>query len=933
MSNADQAGSRNGSGRGSSLSAGFIAALLALMAFRGLGYLCILPPFDAWDEYQHVAYIDALNRDPVPPILGKAKVSKEFIDRLIELPQHKFILLQLGRFGAVDYKTYWERSERHSAPANRAGGTIELYEAQHGPLYYRLALPIYRALGGVSNLKGADAALRVANLLCTIAAAGVVFFGIGKLIPNRSIAALSAAVVALHPLFLANSMRAGNDALGVFLAESVIVLCLVRRRSWTIGFGSAVGLLIGIAILAKAINFALAPFALACWTLSFARSGATRLRALGAGIACALACLATVQGELRHNLSLYGGLTPMQESVKNRTEGKTIADTLRCAGKIDWVETFEDLWLRRSVLVCGWGFVKPSPKVLRFYETTLMLGLCGWAIAAIRRLVRPRCEPEGLGAGRSLACLALLASLALAQAYHVVQSKLAWGYATTNPWYAAAGFPWLFVLGLGGASGWLRRSELGCGVIAAGLAGVFVVAEASVVWGAIPIDSTCASGGMIFSRLANLQPAWLGTPTLVIAGCGALASLTFIAYRVVMLLAPWRPGDQGQTESPGRSREPRAVRRPIPRRRASGARRSVRALFWFAGLLIAGQVGLDALIRSRPELADKEFGRKLRLLENKLAEHPGRPLILGLGSSRLATGFDPMTFESTLPRSGGAAPIAFNFAMVGSGPEMMHLTLSRLLDRGIRPACVVIEYWPPFWAFARGVKDYEQQINLGALSYKEARLLAGYVPRPGRLMNAWLRMQALPVYANRHALAAGLLPGSQPEPKERELRFEFVDQNGWWKPHDAISEPDRLRLVARYREHYQPTLASLTIQPSSRRAMDHLLELCEKERIVPLVAVLPEGGGFRSWYSAESERVKREYLDELSATHKVAVVDATKWSGDGDFLDDHHLLPPGAVTFSRLLAEAMPGRRGSEPVASERVAGGANAGWKAGALR
>ena len=39
----------------SSLSRGFRLLLLGLVLARGLVYLCVMPPFEGWDECQHVA--------------------------------------------------------------------------------------------------------------------------------------------------------------------------------------------------------------------------------------------------------------------------------------------------------------------------------------------------------------------------------------------------------------------------------------------------------------------------------------------------------------------------------------------------------------------------------------------------------------------------------------------------------------------------------------------------------------------------------------------------------------------------------------------------------------------------------------------------------------------------------------------------------------
>src|SRR5258708_3955324 len=166
------------------------------------------------------------------------------------------------------------------------------------------------------------------------------------------------------------------------------------------------------------------------------------------------------------------------------------------------------------------------------------------------------------------------------------------------------------------------------------------------------------------------------------------------------------------------------------------SRRAWMTLAWVLLWFVAGQVASRALLHSRPEIADPEFGRKLVDLRTAIGRQPGRPVVLMLGSSRVATGFRP----DSLPRHEGYAgrdPLVFNFAQVGSGPEMAHLSLQRLLDSGIRPDWVLVEFWPPTWGTERSLKEFADQINVGCLDTEGVRLLARYVTKPRRLWRTW----------------------------------------------------------------------------------------------------------------------------------------------------------------------------------------------------
>ncbi len=899
--------------------------LLLLMAARGFAYITVMPPFDAWDEYQHVAYIDAIATGGPTPVLGETNVSDRFMDKLVESPQHRFVLLQIGRLGAIDYNAYWARRASGAPPwktspaGTRKPGAMELYEAQHGPLYYRLVAPLYSLCGGAENLVGATVGLRVLNLLFTLSAACVVFWGLERSTVDRRLSALTATLVAVHPLFLINGVRVANDALGVLLASIVAAACMTCKAGWNLRRGGLIGVALGLACLAKAINFALIPFVLWCWLGSTYRVVATRRRSSFALVICFSLTALLVQSEVRGNFSRFGGLTPMQEAVKNKREGKTTADFLAAAKSIDWPKAFEDHLLKNSLLVCGWGFVKPEAKVIRIYEYALGFGLSGWAGGLLwrigRRLLgRPSQRRSSHCRFLLASSLVLCASLTAALAYHILQSKTAWGYATTNPWYAAVAFPWLLLLAIEGGRCALGGSIWGARIVGVALLIASILAESTVVLGRLPVLYTGGLGGFsALGRLAELQPAWMGSWTLVASVVGSIVLLALAIEQSIVF--DLRSSLNGPSELPTEWEEhtPRGpLSRQFTRRRLHVQARS--AILWSVVFFVGGQAGLGWLLRARPWIADKEFGGKLVRLEALRAKHPGKPLLLALGSSRMATGFDPKSLRSLAADVESEPFLAFNFAMVGSGPEMMHLTLERLIDRKIKPQRVVVEFWPPFWSFARGIKDYELQIDIGSLEFNQARLLSRYVHKPSALMKLWARSLLLPAYENRRALLAAISPSWFGEEKVRDLRLESVDSDGFWRPHEEIRQDQRLQLIGQYKEHYAPILEKIILQDSSIRSMRGLLRLCKNEGIEAVVVVLPEGSRFRSWYSESSRCLFEQYLEELRTREGAVVVNAREWSSDELFLDDHHLLPAGAKAFTQRLAfETLPPKHAGRP--------------------
>src|SRR5262249_15783281 len=73
-------------------------------------------------------------------------------------------------------------------------------------------------------------------------------------------------------------------------------------------------------------------------------------------------------------------------------------------------------------------------------------------------------------------------------------------------------------------------------------------------------------------------------------------------------------------------------------------------------------------------LRDPEYGRRADHLRQRLAENPGRPLVVVLGSSRIGAGVSPAEWEAMRPGT-ATDPLFFNMAEVGGGPFIPLLTL------------------------------------------------------------------------------------------------------------------------------------------------------------------------------------------------------------------------------------------------------------------
>ncbi len=524
--------------------------LVALVVCRGVVLLSILPPFEGWDEYQHVAYVEHMRQTDRAPIAGQTTVAPEFLSELVKFPQPEVVSKdKLREAGAVDYSTFWNHhgsNGRIRSSEDVQSHPVLLYQAQHSPFFYRLAVPLFVAMGGVQNLRWSVAGLRLINVGLIAIAVWVSLEVLRRIVRRESDAALIGMAIAAHPLFLLNGARVANDALGVFLATLAVTSCLLlvaraNARRLTL-HGATTGCLIGLAILAKATNFALVPFAAICWLLLLLRLRPKGMGAPLAALALGLGIFAVIQSEVRFNLEHYGSFTPMQEVLVNYRRGKTTTDLLKTASTVNWPKMISQLWDRELFFVGGWSFMRSHPRLVMVYRDLVKVGLAGWICVGAVLVVRRRNLSKSVYSAPwvPIACMALVLCYTAALGYHTVQSKLAWGEPSTGSWYATPALPWFLALVTGGVMslplGRYLRSAL-----PVGLAVVSLAAEVTGIFGQmIPKYTAWASWPLALDRLAWLQPSWLGTPTLFLA----IATEVTVLAAIVLI---WRDEVTGKS--------------------------------------------------------------------------------------------------------------------------------------------------------------------------------------------------------------------------------------------------------------------------------------------------------------------------------------------------------------------------------------------------
>jgi hypothetical protein len=351
----------------------------------------------------------------------------------------------------------------------------------------------------------------------------------------------------------------------------------------------------------------------------------------------------------------------------------------------------------------------------------------------------------------------------------------------------------------------------------------------------------------------------------------------------------------------------RLVRRPVivivpaPARAVTSRRRKARAtVFCGVGFVLAALLGMAAAVETAaPHWRDPEYGHRLRQVRALRAAHPGRPLVVALGSSRTQMGVSPA--DMGLADEPGS-PLVYSFGRSGAGPLLQHLTFRRLLDDGVKPDFLLLEIFPAVLV-ADGPAEGQLRDHIPRLSAGDLRRLAPYCDDPAALRRAWTESRANSWYSLRLTLMSHWLPGWLPWPHRFDFQWTMLDARGW-NPHpcDVVPAAERSKGTDRVRRLYQPMLADYRIGRTTDRVLRDLLGDCRSAGIPAALYLTPEGPAFASWYTPAARAAVDAYVAGLSAEYGVPVFDAAGGFAEDEFADSHHLLKRGAARFSRELA-------------------------------
>ncbi len=328
-------------------------------------------------------------------------------------------------------------------------------------------------------------------------------------------------------------------------------------------------------------------------------------------------------------------------------------------------------------------------------------------------------------------------------------------------------------------------------------------------------------------------------------------------------------------------------------------------LLGFLGFYLLAQLALDLVLPAwHPTLQDNCQSYKLRQVQEWAAREPDRPLLVMLGSSRTQHAFQAGRLNG-LPVQGRPL-LAYNLGVPMSGQIHACLWLQEMLDAGIRPCLLLVEFCPMILNEPRKGVYSEEDWTLGPwLSLSRLARCWPYFTEPGDKAVEWLEARLAPWYALRSQLLEwGREQAGQPVGFHAERCHD-----SWGFLHHTIASTRQQRewLLAIKREFERPTLSSFRVGPTPLRALRDLLETARRERIPAVLVLMPESTAFRSWYLPQELAKALRQFAALRDAYGIDAIDAYRWLADDDFYDGHHATEKGAQAFTmRLIEELRP---------------------------
>lgn len=354
---------------------------------RGVFYASLLPLWEGFDEYSHVAFLQFLAHRTDLPDPKQTRLSREVEESLALVP-----LPWTHRHRTAPYvvhDTYWllpadERERRQaellSLPRGWAQVSAEtgprLWEAQQPPLYYWLFAWPLRLLEPTS-LPTRVFLLRYLNVLLASLVIPIGFLVARRVFGDDAPALGALALLTAMPELMINLGRVSNEGLAIVLFTSLVLASLRFAEEPAARFrGLWLGVLLGLGLLTKAYFLAAVPavvvvLAWALWRKPVERRRGALQAAWGLGGAFLLA-----GWWYARNLLHTGSVAGIPEEAPLRdTSWWTLAQQVLA---VDWRNALDSI-LGSHIWIGGWSFLQVRAWIYHLFELLVLLAALGLA--------------------------------------------------------------------------------------------------------------------------------------------------------------------------------------------------------------------------------------------------------------------------------------------------------------------------------------------------------------------------------------------------------------------------------------------------------------------------------------------------------------------------------------------------------------------------
>ena len=355
-------------------------ALVLLIIARGVLVLCVLPPLEGWDEYQHIAYMVHIKEQRGLPRFGQSTVPRSMKDMMERYPHplYDYEHTGPGGWGTKTYKDFWTSQPEVA----REPQPITLYEGQQMPLYYLLALPLWTMFSSVSYLTGIYA-LRLINVLLLAAAVFIFLQTLQMCITNLKHRLAIGLLVALAPMYLVNAARISNDALAVLFGSLTLYFTIAALRKSPSRSLAMASVFLALGILSKATMCMMAPVVLTGMIICFyQRRLASPLKTVAA---CMLLGIVLLGPFYYYHYTVSGSFYQMTEVMTSRIQGKSNWWIWSQAFHVGWATRVREWFFTRELWCSGWSFLF-LPMWLRALYRLSMYAF--WGLALVTGLKR-----------------------------------------------------------------------------------------------------------------------------------------------------------------------------------------------------------------------------------------------------------------------------------------------------------------------------------------------------------------------------------------------------------------------------------------------------------------------------------------------------------------------------------------------------------------